>query len=124
MPACVCIASTSRSRWSQLSLTPLLLPLRRFLGQSRAHYRLSWDERLARNARETQAERITLTLFGIPDRVAAFLGLTTASSPPGGRDPSQSLSLPNPWADFDRFWWFCTKAVACQTALEMRYVLP
>src|SRR5512135_1275677 len=34
MPACVCIASTSRSRWSQLSLNPLLLPLRRFLGPS------------------------------------------------------------------------------------------
>jgi hypothetical protein len=43
----------------------------------RAHYRLSWDERLARNARTDQAERITLTLFGIPDRLAAFLGLTT-----------------------------------------------
>lgn len=41
----------------------------------RAHYRLSWDERLARNARIDQAERISLTLFGIPDRVAAFLGL-------------------------------------------------
>jgi len=44
----------------------------------RAHYRLSWDERLARNAQDATAERITLTLFGIPDRVAAFLGLATA----------------------------------------------
>ncbi len=43
----------------------------------RAHYRLSWDERLARNARTDQAERITLTLFGIPDRLATFLGLAT-----------------------------------------------
>jgi hypothetical protein len=43
----------------------------------RAHYRLSWDERLARNARTDAAERITLTLFGIPDRLATFLGLTT-----------------------------------------------
>src|SRR6266699_2297685 len=33
-PACVCIASTWRSRWSQLSRGPLLLPLRRFLGPS------------------------------------------------------------------------------------------
>jgi len=41
----------------------------------RAHYRLSWAERLARNARSDQADRITLTLFGIPERVAAFLGL-------------------------------------------------
>jgi hypothetical protein len=44
----------------------------------RAHYRLSWDERLARNARTDQADRISLTLFGIPDRLAAFLGLATA----------------------------------------------
>jgi hypothetical protein len=44
----------------------------------RAHYRLSWEERLARNARTEAVERITLTLFGIPKRVAAFLGLTTA----------------------------------------------
>jgi hypothetical protein len=47
----------------------------------RAHSRLSWDERLARTARTEAAERITLTLFGIPDRLATFLGLhTTASS--------------------------------------------
>ena len=44
----------------------------------RAHYRLSWEERLARNARTEAAERITLTLFGIPDRLATFLGLATA----------------------------------------------
>jgi hypothetical protein len=43
----------------------------------RAHYRLSWDERLACNARTEAAQRITLTLFGIPDRLATFLGLTT-----------------------------------------------
>ncbi|HLI89839.1 MAG TPA: hypothetical protein VKV37_14210 [Ktedonobacteraceae bacterium] len=42
----------------------------------RAHYRLSWDERLARNARTEAAERITLTLFGLPERLATFLGLT------------------------------------------------
>jgi hypothetical protein len=44
----------------------------------RAHFRLSWEERLARNARTEPAERITLTLFGIPDRLATFLGLATA----------------------------------------------
>ena len=44
----------------------------------RAHYRLSWDERLARNARDATAERMTLTLFGIPDRLTTFLGLATA----------------------------------------------
>ena len=44
----------------------------------RAHYRLSWDERLARNVRTEAADRITLILFGIPDRLAAFLDLATA----------------------------------------------
>ncbi|HEU5376596.1 MAG TPA: hypothetical protein VFV38_14255 [Ktedonobacteraceae bacterium] len=44
----------------------------------RAHYRLSWDQRLARNARTEAAERIRLTLFGIPDHLATFLGLATA----------------------------------------------
>lgn len=44
----------------------------------RAHYRLSWDERLARNARAEVSEQITLTLFGIPDRLATSLGLATA----------------------------------------------
>ncbi len=44
----------------------------------RAHYRLSWQERLARNARTDQTERISLTLFGIPDRLAMFLGLARA----------------------------------------------
>jgi hypothetical protein len=44
----------------------------------RAHYRLSWDERLARNARSEATERITLTLFGIPERATTFLGLATA----------------------------------------------
>jgi hypothetical protein len=44
----------------------------------RAHSRLSWDERLKRNAPTDQADRISLTLFGIPDRLAVFLGLATA----------------------------------------------
>jgi hypothetical protein len=45
---------------------------------ARAHYRLSWDERLARNARTEATERITLTLFGIADRLTSFLGLAPA----------------------------------------------
>lgn len=45
----------------------------------RAHYRLSWDERLARNARDAPADRITLILFGIPQPLATFLGLPTLS---------------------------------------------
>jgi len=41
----------------------------------RAHYRLSWAARLARNARAPTAHRPIFTLYGIPDHFAAFLGL-------------------------------------------------
>jgi hypothetical protein len=36
----------------------------------RAHYRLSWAERLARNARAPTAGRITIKLFGVPESFA------------------------------------------------------
>ena len=42
----------------------------------RAHYRLSWAERLARNARPPTAGRVTITLFGVPHVFATWLGLT------------------------------------------------
>jgi hypothetical protein len=44
----------------------------------RAHYRLSWAERLARNARAPTAGQVTIKLFGIPEIFAASLGLETA----------------------------------------------
>jgi hypothetical protein len=44
----------------------------------RAHYRLSWAERLARNARAPTAGQVTIKLFGIPEIFAASLGLTRA----------------------------------------------
>jgi hypothetical protein len=44
----------------------------------RAHSRLSWAERLARNARPPTAGRVTIKLFGIPESFAASLGLATA----------------------------------------------
>lgn len=43
----------------------------------RAHYRLSWDERLARNARSETSGQLTLKLFGIPEHFAAWLGSTS-----------------------------------------------
>jgi hypothetical protein len=43
----------------------------------RAHYRLSWAERLARNARGRSAPGVAITLFGVPGGFAAFLGLST-----------------------------------------------
>jgi hypothetical protein len=44
----------------------------------RAHFRLSWAERLARNARAPTAGQVTIKLFGIPEIFAASLGLATA----------------------------------------------
>jgi hypothetical protein len=44
----------------------------------RAHYRLSWAERLARNARPKTAPEVTIRLFGIPDAFATALGLRIA----------------------------------------------
>lgn len=44
----------------------------------RAHYRLSWEERLARNARIPPAGPVTIRLFGVPEAFATWLGLATA----------------------------------------------
>ena len=44
----------------------------------RAHWRLSWAERLARNARAPTAGRVTILLFGVPADFASVLGLATA----------------------------------------------
>jgi hypothetical protein len=43
----------------------------------RAHSRLSWAERLARNERLPAARQMTITLFGIPERFASWLELAT-----------------------------------------------
>jgi hypothetical protein len=44
----------------------------------RAHYRLSWAERLVRNARALTAGSVTIRLFGIPAACALSLGLEMA----------------------------------------------
>jgi hypothetical protein len=44
----------------------------------RAHYRLSWQERLARNARPLTAGQVMIRLFGVPAGFATSLGLATA----------------------------------------------
>jgi hypothetical protein len=41
----------------------------------RAHYRLLWTERLARNARAPTAGQVTIRLFGVPQAFATWLGL-------------------------------------------------
>jgi hypothetical protein len=44
----------------------------------RAHFRLSWAERLKRNGRPATEGQVKITLFGVPDHFADFLGLRTA----------------------------------------------
>jgi hypothetical protein len=44
----------------------------------RAHWRLSWAERLVRNACAPTAGPVTIHLFGVPDAFARFLDLPTA----------------------------------------------
>jgi hypothetical protein len=51
------------------------LPLSR---ASRAHSRLSWAERLARNGRAETSHQVTIRLFGVPEGFATSLGITTA----------------------------------------------
>lgn len=41
----------------------------------RAHSRLSWEARLARNAWSTATGHLTIKLFGVPQAFADFLGL-------------------------------------------------
>ena len=44
----------------------------------RAHYRLDWHERFARNERASGASQVTIKLFGVPQAFAAWIGLTAA----------------------------------------------
>jgi len=44
----------------------------------RAHYRLWWAERLARNARAPSAGLVRIKLFGVPEALTMFLGLPTS----------------------------------------------
>ena len=42
----------------------------------RAHYRLSWEQRLARNARSPNAPPIEMTIHGLPASFAHFFGFS------------------------------------------------
>jgi hypothetical protein len=53
-------------------------PIRLISRAERAHYRLSWEQRLARNARRSAAPEVSIKLFGIPDAFATALGLRIA----------------------------------------------
>jgi hypothetical protein len=45
-----------------------------FTRAQRAHWRLSWDQRLARNARSPDAPTLTVTLHGLPASFAHAFG--------------------------------------------------
>ncbi len=53
-------------------------PIQLISRAERAHYRLSWEQRLARNARPKTAPEVSIKLFGIPDAFAISLGLRIA----------------------------------------------
>jgi hypothetical protein len=63
---------------AELSLQAPSPPVQPLSRAERAHYRLSWEQRLARNARRSAAPDISITLFGIPDAFAASLDLRIA----------------------------------------------
>jgi len=46
-----------------------------FSRAQRAHFRLSWAERLTRNARTPAQGQVSIKLFGVPNPFAGFLGL-------------------------------------------------
>jgi hypothetical protein len=63
----------------QIERKPAACSTPRLLSRAqRAHSRLDWSERLARNARGPTASQVTIHLFGIPDDVARSLGMATA----------------------------------------------
>jgi hypothetical protein len=62
---------------SSTSLAPPLVTSRTsdiFTRAQRAHWRLSWEQRLARNARPSDTPRLVVTLHGLPATFASSFG--------------------------------------------------
>lgn len=64
-------------RYAETSPPTQLPPTRPLSRPERAHWRLSWTQRLARNAASAAAPCVSITLYGIPNAFAAALGLQT-----------------------------------------------
>jgi hypothetical protein len=64
--------------FAEIALPAPSSPIRPICRAERAHWRLSWAERLARNARPKTAPEVSIKLFGIPDTFASSLGLRIA----------------------------------------------
>src|SRR5947209_2568322 len=56
----------------------LTLPPAPLSRAERAHSRLNWEERLARNAHTLTSGQVTIQLFGVPEHFATALGLAGA----------------------------------------------
>ncbi|GHO62866.1 hypothetical protein KSC_017580 [Ktedonobacter sp. SOSP1-52] len=66
----ICLESSS-----PLSLSLATMPAEKILTRAeRAHWRLSWQQRLARNARPADAPRLIVTLHGLPAIFASSFG--------------------------------------------------
>ncbi len=60
---------------AQLSPSEALAPTEKMMTRAeRAHWRLSWEQRLARNARPSDAPRLVVTLHGLPATFASSFG--------------------------------------------------
>jgi hypothetical protein len=66
----ICLESSSLLS-SSLAQTPAEKILTR---AERAHWRLSWDQRLARNTRPADAPQLIVTLHGLPATFASSFG--------------------------------------------------
>jgi hypothetical protein len=61
--------------FSPLSPSLAKVPIEKILTRAeRAHWRLSWEQRLARNARPSNAPRLVVTLHGLPATFASSFG--------------------------------------------------
>jgi len=66
----ICLESSS-----PLSPSLATMPAEKILTRAeRAHWRLSWQQRLARNARPADAPRLVVTLHGLPATFASSFG--------------------------------------------------
>jgi len=77
--------SLLRTQTVSITLTPAAAPTLTsaepgpFTQQERKHYRLAWEQRLARNANRTPEPRVKLHLFGIPTAFAQSIGLLSVA---------------------------------------------
>ena len=65
-----CLESSSQFSLSRAKASPEKILTR----AERAHWRLSWDQRLTRNARPSDAPRLVVTLHGLPATFASSFG--------------------------------------------------